>query len=48
MITSGILDILDQEGIDNTLERIDLLQEWWIPRGIYSGKEKKFALMRTI
>ena len=43
MITSGILDILDQEGIDNTLERIDLLQEWWIPRGIYSGKEKKFA-----
>ena len=43
MITSGILDILDQEGIDNTLERINLMQEWWIPRGIYGGKEKKFA-----
>jgi hypothetical protein len=35
MITSGYLDVLDQGLIDATLERIDLLHDWWIPRGIY-------------
>jgi hypothetical protein len=35
MITSGYLDVLDQERIDAALERIDLLHDWWIPRGIY-------------
>ena len=43
MITSGLIDVLDQEGIDNTLERINILKEWWIERGIYSGSSKGFA-----
>lgn len=43
MITSGYIDILESDGISNTLERLDLLQEWWIPRGLYSGESKKFA-----
>jgi len=43
MITSGIVEVLDQAGINNTLERVNLLEDWWIPRGIYSGKEKKFS-----
>ena len=35
---SGYLKVLDQQGIDNTIERVDLLKEWWIPRGIYCGE----------
>tara|TARA_B100000029_G_scaffold203706_1_gene201763 strand:+ start:440 stop:1234 length:795 start_codon:yes stop_codon:yes gene_type:complete len=34
---SGYLKVLDQEGIDNTIQRIDLMKDWWIPRGIYCG-----------
>ena len=37
MITAEYLDVLDQEGIDATLQRIDMLHKWWIPRGIYSA-----------
>jgi hypothetical protein len=43
MIESGILTILDEDGINNTIERINLCKDWWFPRGIYGGKEKKFA-----
>lgn len=43
MIQSGILTVLNQDGIDNTLERINLSKEWWVPRGIYSGEKTKFA-----
>jgi hypothetical protein len=43
MITSGLIDVLNQEGIDNTLQRVNLLSEWWIPRGIYAGSSKGFS-----
>ena len=35
---SGYLEVLDQAVIDNTIERIDLMKDWWIPRGIYCGE----------
>ena len=35
---SGFIDILDQDGINNTIQRIDLMKDWWIPRGIYCGE----------
>lgn len=35
MITAGYLDVLDEQRIHSALERIDLLHQWWIPRGIY-------------
>jgi hypothetical protein len=37
MITSGYLDVLDQSGIDGALQTIDMMHEWWIPRGTYSS-----------
>ena len=43
MIESGFIKILNDDGVANTLERIDLLSNWWIPRGMYSGEEKTFA-----
>jgi len=36
---SGYLEVLDQTLIDNTIERIDLMKDWWIPRGIYCGED---------
>lgn len=36
MITSGYIDVLDQDGIASALHTIDWLNEWWVPRGIYS------------
>ena len=35
---SGYLKVLDKDAIDNTIERVDLLKEWWIPRGVYCGE----------
>ena len=35
---SGYLEVLDKDAIDNTIERVDLLKDWWIPRGIYCGE----------
>ena len=35
MIESGFIKILNDDGVANTLERIDLLSDWWIPRGMY-------------
>ena len=35
---SGFINVLDQSGIDDTISRIDLMKDWWIPRGIYSGE----------
>ena len=34
---SGYLKVLDKDAIDNTIERVDLMKDWWIPRGIYCG-----------
>ena len=35
---SGYLKVLNQDAIDNTIQRIDLMKDWWIPRGIYCGE----------
>ena len=43
MIESGIIDVFDSEGVEYTIEQIDSLKDWWIPRGIYGGEEKAFA-----
>ena len=34
---SGFINVLDQSGIDDAISRIDLMKDWWIPRGIYCG-----------
>lgn len=43
MIESGIIDVFDEEGVNYTLEQVDALNEWWIPRGMYGGEKKGFA-----
>ena len=35
---SGYLKVLDQDAIDNTIQRVDLMKDWWIPRGVYCGE----------
>ena len=35
---SGYLKVLNQDVIDNTIQRIDLMKDWWIPRGVYCGE----------
>ena len=38
MIRAGYIDVLDQSKINAAIERINILHEWWIPRGIYSNE----------